>query len=145
MVDGLPLFHGAQVTVDTLVSPLRQDGTPHSRCANVDGAALDTARRRKETTYTELHGRNDRTRLVVLGAEVGGVCPSVGQGQSERGASNSPQSGPTGVDTQVVVFHPGCSVAKSLALLLERRGGFGADGATPSTSEVIGDARHLCA
>ena len=52
VVDGLPLFHGAQLAVDTtLVSPLRRDGTPHPRCANVDGAALDTARHRKETTY----------------------------------------------------------------------------------------------
>ena len=42
-------------------------GSPHPRCANVDGAALDTARLRKEITYPELHGR---TRLVVLGAEV---------------------------------------------------------------------------
>ena len=123
VVDGLPLFHGAQLAVDTtLVSPLRRDGTPHPRCANVDCAALDTARRRKETTYPELHGRNGRTRLVVLGAEVGGrwsdeirpVCPPVGQGESERGASNPPQSGPTSVDTQVV-FHPGlqhCQVSR---------------------------------
>ena len=57
VADGLPLFHGAQLAVDTtVVSPLRQDGTP-----------------RKEATYPELHGRNGRTRLVVLGAEVGGT------------------------------------------------------------------------
>ena len=41
VADGLPLFHGAQVAVDTtLVSPLRRDGTPHVRCAGEDGAAL---------------------------------------------------------------------------------------------------------
>ena len=73
VVDGLPLFHGAQLAVDTtLVSPLRLDGTPHLRCADISGAALTAARRRKEATYPELHGRNGRARLVVLGAEVGG-------------------------------------------------------------------------
>ena len=45
VVDGLPLFRGAQLTIDTtLVSPLRGDGLPHRRCADVDGAALDEAR-----------------------------------------------------------------------------------------------------
>ena len=73
VVDGLPLVPGAQLAVDTtLVSPLRRDGTPHPRCAEISGAALTAARRRKEATYPELHGRNGRTRLVVLGAEVGG-------------------------------------------------------------------------
>ena len=71
VVDGLPLFHGAQLAVDTtLVSPLRRDGTPHLRCVNVDGAPLHQARRRKETMYPELHGRNGRTRLVVLGGQM---------------------------------------------------------------------------
>ena len=76
---------------------------------NVDGAGLDTARRRKETTYPEFHGRNGRTRLVVLGAEVGGrwsdeSAQFVGQlaKAKARGEPNPPQSGPTGVDTQVV-------------------------------------------
>ena len=73
VVDGLLLFHGAQLAVDTtLVSPLRRDGTPHPRCADISGAALTAARRRKEANYPELHGRNGRTRLVVLSAEVGG-------------------------------------------------------------------------
>ena len=55
VVDGLPLFRGAQLAIDTtLVSPLRGDGQPYRRCVDVDGAALDEARRRKERTYTEL-------------------------------------------------------------------------------------------
>ena len=73
VVDGLPLFRGAQLAIDTtLVSPLRGDGQPHRRCADVDGAALDEARRRKERTYPELCERHSRARLVVLAAEVGG-------------------------------------------------------------------------
>ena len=51
VADGLPLFHGAQVALDTtLVSPLRRDGTPHTRCAVEDGVASMQARRRKERT-----------------------------------------------------------------------------------------------
>ena len=73
VADGLPLFHGAQIAVDTtLVSPLRQDPTPHSRCALEDGAALHQARRRKERVYPELSGAHRRGHLVVLASEVGG-------------------------------------------------------------------------
>ena len=69
VVDGLPLFHGSQLAVDTtLVS-----GTL--------GTALTVARWRK-ATYPEL-------RLVVLGAKVGsrlsdGICPALGQSQGTR-------------------------------------------------------------
>ena len=73
VADGLPLFHGAQSAVDTtVVSVLRRDGTPHPRCVTTDRAALETARRRKETTYPELSGQFGRTKLVVLVAEVAG-------------------------------------------------------------------------
>ena len=46
--------------------------SPHPRCVTTDGAALETARRRKETTYPELSGQFGRTKLVVLAAEVAG-------------------------------------------------------------------------
>ena len=70
VVDGLPLFRGAQLAIDTtLVSPLRGDGQPHRRCVD---AALDEARRRNERTYPELCERHSRARLVLLVAEVGG-------------------------------------------------------------------------
>ena len=81
VADGLPLFLGAQLAVDTtLVSVLRRDGSPRPRCANEDGAALAAARRRKEQTYPELTGRNGRTRLVVLACEVGGRWSEEAQG-----------------------------------------------------------------
>ena len=47
LVDGLPLFGGAQLAVDTtLVSPLHCDGSPHPRAANEDAvlAAPDDER-----------------------------------------------------------------------------------------------------
>ena len=61
VAEGLPLFHGAQLAIDTtLVSPLRADGAPHIQCADVDGAALRQARRQKERTYPELSGAHGR-------------------------------------------------------------------------------------
>ena len=68
-----PLLHGAQLAIDTtLVSPLRADEASHHQCADVDGAALQRARRQKERTYPELSGAHGRAKLVVLAAEVGG-------------------------------------------------------------------------
>ena len=73
VADGLPLFQGAQLAVDTtLVSVLRRDGVPHQRSTTHDGAALMTARRRKERVYPEFTGQSGRTRLVVLAGEVRG-------------------------------------------------------------------------
>ena len=72
IADGLPLWHGAQLAIDTtLVSPLRGDGSARGRAADHSGSALQ-ARRRKERTYPELAGDAGRARLVVLAAEVGG-------------------------------------------------------------------------
>ena len=73
VADGLPLFHGAQLAIDTtLVSPVRADGAPRRQCATRDGAALDQARRTKERRYPELTGEYGRARLVVLACETGG-------------------------------------------------------------------------
>ena len=72
VANGLPLWGGAQLVVDTtLVSPWKGDGSPQPRAADADGAQLATARRRKEVAYPELT-RSRRCRLVVLGLEVGG-------------------------------------------------------------------------
>ena len=57
VADGLPLFAGAQLAVDTtLVSPLHADGSPHPHAADSDGAVLAIARRRKERTYPRACG-----------------------------------------------------------------------------------------
>ena len=55
----------------TLVSPLTRTGQPQPCTADVDGAGLRTAERRKAATYPELQ-REGPQRLVVLGSEVGG-------------------------------------------------------------------------
>ena len=73
VVDGLPLYGGAQLAVDTtLVSALKSDGEPRRGAADRDGVALAAARRDKERTYPELVGPGARARLVVLALEVGG-------------------------------------------------------------------------
>ena len=56
VVDGLPLFVGALLAIDTtLVSVLHCDGTARPRIANEDGVVLAIARQRKERTVPE-HG-----------------------------------------------------------------------------------------
>ena len=67
VVDGLPLFGGCQLAVDTtLVCALHCDGSPHGAVADADGVVLQAARRWKERTYPELVGPRSRARLVVL-------------------------------------------------------------------------------
>ena len=55
----------------TMVSPLQRDSRPISHAANVDGAALAAAERRKRAHYVELD-HSPYCRLMVLGCEVGG-------------------------------------------------------------------------
>ena len=57
VADGLTLWRGAQLAIDTtLVSPLHQDGSPRSRTHTTNGAVLEKARLRKERTYPEFEG-----------------------------------------------------------------------------------------
>ena len=64
VAEGLPLFGGAQLALDTtLVSALHCDGSARHHAAD---------RRRKELTYPEFVGPRSRARLVVLAGEVGG-------------------------------------------------------------------------
>ena len=73
VADGLPLFGGVQLAVDTtLISAGWGDGEPVPGAADRDCVALRRARRRKEATYPELIRAGARARLVVLGMEVGG-------------------------------------------------------------------------
>ena len=67
VVDGLSLFRGPQLAIDTtLVSPLSRNGTARPRCATVGGAAMECARTRKENRHREVVGDRGRARLVVL-------------------------------------------------------------------------------
>ena len=76
VAEGLPLFGGAQLALDTtLVSALHCDGSARPHAADVDGVALSPRRRRKELTYPELVGPRSMARLVVLAGEVDGGQP----------------------------------------------------------------------
>ena len=69
VVDGLPLFRGVHLAVDTtLVSALKGDGVPRRGPANRDGVVLASARLKKTRTYPELVAAGARARL---GAEDG--------------------------------------------------------------------------
>ena len=55
VAEGLPMFGGVQLVVDTtLVSPWRGDSSPRRNVGVRDGVALQAARRCKERTYPEL-------------------------------------------------------------------------------------------
>ena len=70
VADGLPLFGGVQLAIDTtLVSDLRGDGSAR-HTASRNGVALVDARRRKERTYPDFAGDAGRARFFA--AEVGG-------------------------------------------------------------------------
>ena len=134
VADGLPLFHGAQLAIDTtMVSALRRDGRPGPLSARLDGAALARARRRKEITYPELSGANARTRLMVLPClrsgwpVVGGVhvvLEPVRQGQGQARATCDSRQRPSRLVAQMELHPCTCSASRSLASsLLELRGG----------------------
>ena len=149
VADGLPLFHGAQLAVDTtMVSPLKRDGPAFPR-ATVDGAAL--AWQRKDSTYPELAGRFGRSRLVVLACEVGGRLSEECQDFLRQLAKAKVRGLPIVTRSrarQAWLWRwsclLACSAARAFALsLLERRVAFWSDGPTPSSAEVEVDARYV--
>ena len=71
--NGLPLFGGEQLAVDTtLVPSLHCDGSPRRGAVDENGAVLVAVWRRKERTHPVLVLPSRRTRLVVLAGEVAG-------------------------------------------------------------------------
>ena len=150
VADGLSLWRGAQLAIDTtLVSPLSRDGSASRRAANHDGAALQRARRRKEAMYPELSGEGGRARLVVLAAEVGGrLSVETAQFLSALAKAKA-QSAPHLLQGRVEAAWLrrwsatlACSAARSFAVsLLDRRPVPGTGDAIPSAHEVMRDDR----
>ena len=152
VVDGLPLFGGCQLAVDTtLVCALHCDGSPHGAAADADGVVLQSARRRKERTYPELVGPRSRARLVVLAMEVGGRW-------SDEMRSFVSQLARARARHETAILQKraeqawrmrwgamlSCAAAKAVATsLLGLRCAHGSDGDTPSTWEVEGEHRHV--
>ena len=141
VADGLPLFHGTQLAVDTtMVSTVRADAAPRRQCAERDGAALDQARRTKERTCPELTGEHGRARLVVLACETGGRWSEESHSFLRQLAARA-RSGEMRAAARRAWFRRwftalACCAAQAFAFsLLERRGGLGSDG----TIDVIWD------
>ena len=152
VVDGLPLFGGAQLAVDTtLVSIVQADGRPRRQCAEQDGAALDQARRVKANTYPEFAGPHGRARLVVLAAETGGRWSLEALNFVNQLSKAKARSVPRILRNRVrQAFHHrwcsllACAASRAFALsLLERRPMVGADGDIPTTAAVVSDCRYL--
>ena len=73
VVDGLSLFGGAQLAIDTtLVYLLGRDGTAKRGAASRGEFPVTVARQRKERNFPELSGEGGRARSVVLLAKVVG-------------------------------------------------------------------------
>ena len=74
VANGLPLWRGAQIAIDTtLVSPVQRNGLPRARAHARPALALQQAKARMFRTYPELQpGGQARCCLVVFGLEVGG-------------------------------------------------------------------------
>ena len=73
LANGLPIWQGAQVAVDTtLVSPVTRAGDAQPHADRDPGTVLEqAAKRKRQRTYPELAVAR-RCKLVVLGVEVGG-------------------------------------------------------------------------
>ena len=146
LVDGLPLYGGAQLAIDTtLVSPIRGDGTARPGTANIDGIILAQARRRKERTYPELVGRRSRARLVVLAGEVGGRWSEETQTFLRILARAKARSEPPTLRKRAEqawrmrwAATLACSAARAFAAsILDLRVGGGADGDVPRSHDVM--------
>ena len=149
IANGLPLWGGAQLAVDTtLVSALDSAGRPRRQQRSTTGAALRIARRAKERTYPELL-RAKRCRLVVLGIELGGRWSSEAaqfvQMLARSRARSAPhvlRSGATAAYVSrwsaLLSFAAALAVAASL-LSLPLKNAANVDGAARDLSDVLAE------
>ena len=126
VVNGLPLFGGSQIAVDTtLVSALHSDGTPLRGAATEDGVALRAAALRKMRRYAELVGPRpgqDSSSWELKSGQVG------------TRDTNVPKFAGTGENEGRLQ----AAAAKSRASV-QLPGATGADGDTPQVHEVERD------
>ena len=138
VVDGLPLFQGAQLAVDTtLVCPLTRTGEAKPRTVTESGASLKVARRRKERRYQELVVTEDGPNsppaqfLTSLASAKVRELPVLLRGRAHAAWLRR--------------WSPllACGAARAFALLLlERDTSAGVDGPMPSAQKVMSDDRH---
>ena len=144
VVDGLPLFGGEQLAVDTTLA-LKGTGEPRKGAADRDGVALAAARRVKERTYPELVDPGRRARLVVFALEVGGRWSEEAKIFIRLLAKAHVRSEPRLLQRRLeqawrLRWYAIISCAESFAAsLLGLRGGQGSDGQMPPSHEVERD------
>ena len=118
---------------------------PHRRCADVDGAAMEVARQRKERTYPELTGGGN---LVVLAGEIGGRFSHGNTNvHSPSRAGQPPALSLSRLRTRARLswMHRwgsllACTAARAFSSsLLDRRGQPGADGEMLTMADVVSD------
>ena len=150
VVDGLPLYGGMQLAIDTtLVSSVRGDGEPRRGAADTDGVALLQARKRKENTYPELRGPRARARLVVVALEVGSRWSAEAKSFVGQLAKARARTEPRVTQRRMEQAWRlrwcsilACAAARSFAMsLLGMKGALGADGQVPRSHEVECDHR----
>ena len=147
VADGLPLFGGVQLAVDTtLVSPLhcgRQDVTQPPWTELYLG-------RHEEVTYLELVAPRARARLVVWAGEVNGRWSEETRVFLSLLAKARARSETPVVRRRVEQAWRlrwgamlACTAARAFAAsLLDMRFGGGVDGDDPTSQEVVNEARH---
>ena len=151
VADGLPLFGGAQLALDmTLVSALKGDGTARRGAADVDGVALEAARKRKARTFPEPCGS-------PLTSPSGGDCPGSGRPVVDRdqeflvpvGPSESPWRTPShetthgaSVEVEVGFNVVVCNRKGSGHFIARVARGTRRDGETPTVADVEQESRY---
>ena len=137
VAEGLPLYGGAQLAVDTsVVSAHHCDGTATPGAAHVDGAALVVAQRRKERAHPELVGPRSRAKLVAMFLRLLAVaCARSESALMRRRAEQAWRMRWGGMLA--------CAAARAFAAsLLEQRSNVGGDGIHPLLSDVLSEFRH---
>ena len=120
VADGLPLFGGVQLAVDTtLVFAVRGDGESVPGAADRDGVALRRARRRKEATFPELIRAGE--------SSFGGPGTGSGRPLVQRGSDVRPDAGESTreIRSSCVTASLGASVEVAVVLHLFVRGSQG--------------------
>ena len=147
VVDGLPLFGGVQLAVDTtLVTTLNCDGSAHRGTADRDGVVLETARRRKERRYPNWSVRAAVPDWWCLQVKL----LAVGRKKPSHSSVTWPRLEPPLMRRRIEQAWRlqwtsllTCTAARAFATsLLEMRTAHGADGAPPPAHEVVADFRY---
>ena len=148
IANGLPLFKGAQLAIDTtIVCPVGRNGMAHAGAANEDGISLSHARVRKARRYPELDGIGGRARLVVFALETGGRWSEEGWDFIHLLSKARARSDPKMLQKQAAIgwakrWQGLLAVAAQRAFaesLLEQKRTQGVDGECPSIHDMLGE------